>query len=117
MNARLFILCLVMGTSCIFAGPVQPGDFVSPTIETYSGLSGLFASSCGGVPCQATPLTIHGNRYTTDNTTLRYFASDALCPGGDSTCTNNFSDLGFIDITLGSAAPAAGAYVNPVSGW
>ena len=113
MKIRLLLLCAA-GVCGAFAGQIQLSDIVSPTTETYTGIGGLFPSTCGGVPCQTSlPLTINGNSYSTDNGSLRYFASNSGCPGGDSTCLNDFSDLGFIDIILGSAVPAVGGLVNP----
>lgn len=107
------LLILAASLCPCFAGSILISDFASSTTETYTGLSAQFTTICGTVPCQPTPLAIDGSSYTTDNNFLRYFDNNSGCPGGDSTCINDDSDLGFIDITLGSAAQAVGGFVNP----
>ena len=116
LKASRFVFVFAATLAPALPNQIQPGNFVTSSVETYTGLSGLFPSTCSGVPCTtALPITINGNVYNTDNATLRYFANNSGCPGGDNTCINNFSDTGFIDITLASAVQAVGAYVFPAT--
>lgn len=110
-------VALLVGAAAVpcFASQIQLSDFVSPTVETYTGLSALFPLSCGGIPCQSTPLVIDGNTYSTsanDGFFLRYLANPGNCPGSGGACINTNSDLGFIDITLSSPMLRVGGFAT-----
>jgi hypothetical protein len=86
-------------------------------VDDYNGLGGLFPLSCGGTPCQSTPMTINGNTYRTsagDGFFLRYLTTQPC--DGDATCLNTFSDLGFVDITLPFPYFRAGIWANNFNG-
>lgn len=120
MFHRLILLATVTFASA-FAGEILITDFISPTTETYTGLDALFTadtSNCGGILCASTPLVINGNTYNTsanDNHFLRYLSTspnNLSCIGATGDCVNTASDLGFIDITLGTPMASVGAFAN-----
>jgi hypothetical protein len=120
MFIRLSLLAVIAFVPAS-AGQILITDFVSPTVETYTGLDALFGTDtadCGNKLCAATPLLIDGNTYNTsanDNHFLRYINAspdNVDCSGGVGSCLNTDSDLGFIDVTLGTPMQRVGAFAN-----
>lgn len=85
------------------AGQIGIGGFSgSENVTTFDGLGLPFTS--------ATPRVIGGNTYTTDSGQLRYANTfEANC---SNECIGNDSDLGYIDVKLGSVQNRVGARVG-----
>lgn len=93
----------VAAFGAVQAGPIGIGGFSgSETVTTFDNLNLPFSNT--------TPLVFDGNTYTTDDGALRYTNSfDADC---NNECIGNNSELGFIDVRLGSAANRVGARIG-----
>jgi PEP-CTERM motif-containing protein len=107
INSVTALLCCAV-CSVATAAQIGIGGFSgNESITTFEGLGLAFTT--------ATPLTIGGNIYNTDNQVVRYsntFTAD--CTGY---CIGNDSDLGFIDVALGANATRAGARVGLNTTW
>ena len=106
-----FAVTLAIGAA--LADQITIGDFSSPTVDNFDAISSIFTSDCGGHPCVLTPVVIDGNTYTTsagDDFFLRYLVGPTgnECLGGSGGCLNTNSDLGFIDIVLGTPMQKVG---------
>jgi PEP-CTERM motif len=108
---------------CAFAGIapaaqiLETGFGAGKIVDDYVGLGGLFPLSCGGTPCQTTPMTINGNTYRTsaaDGFFLRYLTTQPC--DGDSSCLNTNSDLGFVDVTFPVPYLRAGIWAGNFEG-
>jgi hypothetical protein len=102
------VCALALNTAVLVSGPamaaaIGPGDFsAAATVTTFDGL---------GLPIHgnATPYTLDGNTYETDNGIFRYLGP-SFCPGE---CFGTDTDSGFIDITFGTAYKLVGLYAGP----
>jgi hypothetical protein len=92
------------------AQQIGSGDFGSgKTVVTYDNL---------GLPFNnLTPIVIDGDTYRTDDATLRYVNNFGTLMGLSGGGIGSNTELGFIDITLGTAANRVGGNVGVLSDW
>jgi hypothetical protein len=104
--ARLVLAFLSVATfGAAQAGPIGIGGFSGgETVTTFNTLGLSFST--------ATPLVFDGNTYTTDDGSLRYTDPNTFDANCNDECIGNNTDLGFIDVRLGSAAKRVGARVG-----
>jgi hypothetical protein len=107
MKYALPALLLLATALSANATQIQIADFSgSETVTTFDGL-GLAFQTTGS-------LVLDGNTYTTDSGVIRYSTFQA-CTTNE--CIGNNSDLGYIDVVLGSLATRAGATVGILQSW
>ena len=119
MVRALRVCAVVVGcgmTSLAIAGPIGPGDFLgSEVVQDYEGL--LLQTYTFTFLTNPTPLVIGADTYTTDNGELRYASSFGPVVGRSGYGIANHSDMGFIDVVLGTPVTRAGAWIGTSAAW
>jgi hypothetical protein len=86
------------------AAQIQPSDFTNPQVTTFD--------EPGIPPGTQFPFTLNGNTFTGDSAQSVGFRNS--CFSGN--CVSNNTDLGFIQVALGTPTTKAGAYLSDANG-